>query len=108
MAPIILSNLTKETLFKYSDAQLKASAKPEEFDKLFKMFSKLGRFKEYKESMGQAHISITNKGKSIYGKYVAKVDFETGPATLKITTVKKGSNWKIFNFHIDSMALLNQ
>jgi len=42
--------LNKETLFQYADDQFKNSAKPEEYEKIFNWFAKLGKFKKYKES----------------------------------------------------------
>lgn len=108
VTPIILSNLKKETLFQYADEQLKNSVKPEEFEKIFNWFTKLGKFKEYKESKGQATISITPKsGKVITGYYEAQAEFETGPATIKVTTIKRGNDWKIIGFHINSTTLAN-
>ena len=109
VTPIILSDLNKETLFKYASDELKNSASQIEFDKIFNFFTKLGRFKEYKGSMGQANISVTTeKGKQITGRYEAQAEFEKGPATIKITTLKKNDKWQIIGFHINSMALVNE
>ena len=106
ITPVILSNLTKETFFQYADEQLKNSATPEKFEKIFNWLSKLGEFKEYKGSSGQANISITPEtGKLITGHYEAQAEFETGPATVKITIIKRGNKWKIIGFNINSMAL---
>ena len=58
VAPIILSNLNKDTLFRYASDELRNSASSEEFDKIFNWFSKLGQFKEYKGSSGQANILV--------------------------------------------------
>ena len=108
VTPKLLSNLTKDTLFQYASEELKNSAPAEEFDKIFAWFDKLGEFKEYKCSNGQANISVTTEnGKQITGYYEAQVEFEKGPATIKITTIKKGDNWEIIGFHINSMALAN-
>jgi len=109
VAPIILANLSKETLFEYADDQLKNSVKPEEFEKMFNWFSKLGNFVEYKEPKGQANISITTEsGKVITGYYEVFAEFETGPATVRIIIIKRGNDWKIIGFHINSPALFNQ
>jgi hypothetical protein len=86
VTPKILANLKKETLFQYASKELKNSASPEEFDKIFDWFAKLGRFKEYKGSNGQANISLTTEqGKQITGNYQAQAEFENGPATIQIT-----------------------
>jgi len=109
VVPIILSNLNKETLFQYASDELKNSASSEQFDKIFNWFGKLGQFKEYKGSTGQANILVmAGRGKQITGLYEAKAEFESGPATVKIATTKKENAWHIIGFHINSMALLNQ
>ena len=107
-SPIILANLNKETLFKYASDELKNSASPEDVDKIFTWFIKLGQFKEYKGSKGQTNISVTTeKGKQITGVYQAQAEFEKGPATINITAIKKGDKWQVLGFHINSMALAN-
>jgi len=109
VTPAILANLNKETLFRYASDELKNAASEEEFDKIFDFVAKLGEFKEYKGSSGQANISVTTeRGKQITGIYEAQAEFENGPATVKITTIKKGDNWQVMGFHITSMALLNE
>jgi hypothetical protein len=108
VTPKILANLNKENLFQYASDELKNSASPEEFDKIFNWFAKLGPFKEYKGANGQANISITTeRGKQITGVYEAQAEFEKGPATIKITVIKKGDNWQVIGFNIKSMALAN-
>ena len=100
VVPIILTDLNKETLFQYASDELKNSASPEQFNRIFYWFSKLGQFKEYKGSKGEATLSVTiGKGKQITGCYEAKAEFESGPATIKITTIKKEKMvGKSFNF----------
>lgn len=106
VTPKILVNLTKETLFEYASSELKNSASPEEFDRIFKWFEKLGQFKEYKGSSGQAVISLTSeRGKQITGTYLAQVEFENGSATVQIVIIKKKNHWSIMGFHVNSMAL---
>jgi hypothetical protein len=48
VTPKILANLSKETLFLYASDELKRTATPEDFDKIFKLFAKLGQFKQYR------------------------------------------------------------
>ncbi len=108
ITPKILSRLNKDTLFQYASYELKSSASSEEFDKMFDRLGKLGQFKEYKGSDGPLNISVsTEEGKQITGLHEAQAEFENGPATIKITTIKEGDNWKVISFHIDSMALEN-
>lgn len=107
--PLILADLDQSTLFKYASPELIESASQEEFNKLFKWFKRLGEFKEYKESTGQANMSYTtHSGKIISGQYVAKVEFETGPATVNIAIVKRDGRWLINGFRIYSKAFIQE
>jgi len=106
VAPKILADLRTETLLTYASDELKNAVKPEDMDRLFAWFRKLGRFKEYKGSKGEAKISLTTQaGKVITGQYVAQAEFDTGPAQVQIVTVKKGDKWFVQMFGINSAAL---
>ena len=106
VTPKVLADLRKETLLIYASDELKSAVKPEEMDKLFTWFKKLGQFKEYKGSTGQANISLTTQaGKVITGQYLAQAEFDTGPAQVQIVTVKKGDKWFVQMFRVNSMAL---
>lgn len=106
VTPIILANLNKETLFKYASEELKNAPFQ---DVLFDSFAKLGQFKEYKGSNGQTNVSVTTtKEKQITGVYQAEAEFETGPATINITTIKRGDDWQIIGFKISSTALAGE
>ncbi len=103
VTPIILANLNKETLFKYASEELKDAPFQ---DTMFALFAKLGQFREYKGSNGQTDISgTTTEEKQITGLYHAQAEFESGPATIKLSIIKKGDNWKIIGFQISSAAL---
>ena len=103
VTPIILANLNKETLYKYSSEELKNAPFQ---DTMFALFARLGQFKEYKGSNGQTNISDTSaKEKDITGVYQAEAEFETGPATIKLTIIKRGDKWQIIGFNISSAAL---
>ena len=107
VTPIILADLRKDTVLKYASDDLKKISKPEDLDKLFAWFKRLGTFQKYNGSTGQAHISMTTQsGKVISGQYIADADFDTGPAQIKIVTIKKGDEWFIQMFNIGSMALV--
>lgn len=109
VTPIILADLNKETLFKYASDQLKSAVSDEEMDKIFNWFKQLGEFEQYNGSTGQAIVSVTTEnGKQIRGQYKAFAEFSTGPATIKISTIKVGNDWKIIGFNINSMALINK
>ncbi len=107
VTPIILADLNQKTLFKYADEELKKSVSAEDFKKIFKFFGRLGKFKKYEGSTGQANISVTTtSGKVITGRYAANAEFEKGPATVRITVIKRNTGWKILGFYINSKAFL--
>ncbi len=109
VTPEILSSLSKDKLFEYANDELKTSGTDEQFQKMFAYFGKLGAFKKCGESKGQARIFVTPKtGERITGEYIAQADFEKGPATIKIATVKTQGKWYIWGFHIDSMVFADQ
>lgn len=108
VTPIILSQPQKETLFRYASDELKNSASSEQFDKTFSQFGKLGQFKEYKGSNGQARIlATTGKRKQIAAFYDAEAEFATGPVAIRIVTIKKETGWQIVGFHINTIAPAN-
>lgn len=108
VTPRILSSLNRDTLFQYASEELKNSASPEEFDKIFSWFGKLGKFIRYNGSNGQATISVTSQaGRQVTGAYSAQAEFESGPATVKVSVIQKGDAWKVMGFRINSMALAN-
>jgi len=108
VTPIILSRLNKETLFQYASDDLKNSGSSEEIDRIFNRLGKLGQFKEYKGSSGQARILVSKgKRKQITGLYEAKAEFGSGTATIKITTIRKENGWQIAQFRINTEAQTN-
>ena len=55
---------------------------------------------------GQANISLNEAGKTITAYYEANASFEKGDAIIKVTSIKRGEEWKIYGFHINSNALI--
>ena len=106
--PVILADLRKETFLKYASPELANSVSAEQFDKIFSWFKKLGRLKEYKKSAGKVYYPLyrTQSDKSIRGRYVAHVEFESGPAQVQIGLVRKADKWQIHEFRINSPALI--
>ncbi len=102
VVPLICANLNMDTMSKYASKELLSSATPEKFEITFIWFKGLKEFKEFKESSGQAYMSV---GKPVTGRYTAKVEFETGPAIVHILVIKKSENWKVQSFKIQSPAL---
>jgi hypothetical protein len=107
VVPKILTDLSKDILFQYASDELKGSATGEEFDRMFHWFGQLGKFKEYKESKGQAKMFVSpQSGKQITGEYVAQAEFENGPATIIVNTIKTAGKWQIKGFRINSMVFV--
>ena len=103
VTPIILANLNKETLYQYASEEFKTAPFQ---DAMFAMFARLGQLREYKGSNGQTNVSDTSANeKDITGVYQAEAEFETGPAIIKLTIIKRGDRWQIIGFNISSAAL---
>jgi hypothetical protein len=107
VVPKVCADLRMETLSTYATPELLNSATPAESEKLFKWFKRLGEFKECKKSWGQVRVFSTSRdGDSMIGEYTAEVEFETGPAQVRIAAVKRGDVWKIRAFNIKSRAFV--
>lgn len=107
--PVICSSFDPATFNRYASPELLKTASPEEMAKLFVWFRQLGKFKGVMDASGDSNISITTgSGKVVTAKYLAKVEFETGPATIEIVLIKRDDGWKYRLFKINSMALMPQ
>jgi len=106
VTPIILTAMDKETLFTYADQELIDSASTDEFEKIFSWFRTLGQLQDYKGCTGQANINLNETGKTITAYYEANASFEKGDAIIKVTSIKRGEEWKIYGFHINSTAFI--
>ena len=105
--PVICSSFDEQTFRKAASPELLKAASPEELTKILIWFKRLGRFDRVVEVKGDSNISfMLGSGKSITAKYWAKVEFETGPATIQIVLVKREDGWKYRLFTINSMALM--
>jgi len=107
IVPIICADLNVETLTKYASEEMLNSVTREKFDALFRLFRKLGGYTKFNGSSGEASMLFTlEDGKLITAEYVADVEFETGPAKVKVMAVRRGEGWKLMEFMISSPALL--
>lgn len=105
VTPNILGDMTKEAFFTYASDEFKAAMKPDEFEKILKVYRKLGPLRLYKGAKGTVNMTVDSKnGKIVVGQYIAEAEFDRGPARLQIVTVKKGDQWFIQGFKIDSPA----
>jgi len=89
--------------------EFKAAVKDDDLEKLGKMFRRLGNFKSYNGAKGQANMSVTTQnGKVISAAYIAKADFESGPAEIRLSLIKHGSQWQLLGLNINSRIFLEQ
>lgn len=106
--PAIVSQWNQQELLNRVSPEFMEATKDGDLDKLFTMFSKLGAFQKYNGAEGQANISVTSKnGKVTTAAYVAKADFEKGPAEIQVTLIKHADKWQILGFRINSKVFLD-
>ena len=84
IVPIIFSDFNEDTLFEYSSVELIESTSQEASDKLSTHIKTLGKYRSLKESKSDLQINYSGKREEITAKYVAQVEFETGPAEVLI------------------------
>lgn len=106
--PAIVSQWNKQELVNRASPEFMAATKGGDLDKLYVMFSKLGAFQKYNGAEGQANMSVTSKdGKVTTAVYVAKADFEKGPAEIQVTLIKHAEKWQILGFHVNSRVFFD-
>jgi hypothetical protein len=105
--PLIVSNWDEQALLSRASPEFTQAVDKENLDKLYFMFWKLGKFRNYEGSKGQSYMSMTTEnGKSVTAVYVCKATFDAGPADIKVTLVKHGEKWEIAGFRVDSEVFL--
>ncbi|MCG6937108.1 MAG: hypothetical protein LJE83_02900 [Gammaproteobacteria bacterium] len=105
VTPVILAAMNRQTLFKYADDKLINSATPDEIDRIFNWFGSLGELRKYDGASGNANVSFSTSGISFTANYEAKATFDKGEAVIKVSTIRRGGEWKISAFSIRSSAL---
>lgn len=107
--PAIVSQWDMAELQKRASPELSVAVKEGDVEKLFAMFRRLGKLKEYKGSKGDARISVTTEhGKVISAAYVANAEFEAGPGEITMSLIKHGDQWQILGIHVNSEVFLQQ
>lgn len=105
--PVLCSTFDLDTFQKHSSPELLKAAPPEELAKILIWFKRLGQFGRVVDVTGASNVSfVLGSGKVVTAKYRAKVEFETGPASIEIVLVKRDDGWRYRLFTINSMALL--
>jgi hypothetical protein len=108
--PPVISTWSKEELLKRSSPQLLkiVDEKPEQLDRLFKKFAKLGSVQSLGEAKGSANISYGSKnGKVISAAYIVTAKFTNGEGRISIRLIQSpAGEWQFLAFHIDSPVFL--
>jgi hypothetical protein len=100
--PAIVAVWSKEALLDRATPELRANARPEDLRSLFDWASRLGPFVAYDGAMGDSNMSFMLGGSgTVSARYVAKVRFRDGTATIRIVLVKRDGKWLINSFHIE-------
>ena len=105
--PAIVKNWDMTEMLSRTSPEFSKATKTEDLEKLWIMFRKLGAMKIYKGSKGESNQMINlPQGTTITAKYSADVEFENGPAQILITIIKRGDDWQILGFKVNSSAIL--
>jgi hypothetical protein len=109
--PLILSSWDAQELLSRASPEFMQSTTQDELDKAFIfMRHKFGMMRSYQDCDGTTYINdsifSSHSGRAITAAYTAKVIFDAGPADIKIWLVKRGDQWQIKAFHIESDVLL--
>ncbi len=105
--PVVCSEFDPEAFGKLASPELRKVLPPTEMAKLFKWYSRLGKFKRIVDAKGEANVSIANwSEKSITARYAIKAEFATGHANIEVVLVKREDEWKYLLLMINSPVLL--
>jgi hypothetical protein len=107
--PAIVSDWDIKELEQRTSPEFKSVLKDGDLEKLFGMFRRLGKLKEFKGCKGASNISFTSEhGKVVSAAYVGSTEFEAGPAEIQLSLIKHGDQWQILGFRVNSKAFLEQ
>jgi len=107
--PAIISNWEIKELEQRASPEFTAVTKDADLEKLFIMYQRLGKLKEYKGCKGEANISVTPEhGIVISAVYVGNAEFDASLAEIKLSLIKHGDQWQILGFHVNAKALFEQ
>jgi len=105
--PAIVSAWDKQELLSRASPEFMQVVKSGDLDKLYGMYRRLGKLKEYQGSEGQSNMSVTSEqGKVISAAYTTKAIFDSGPASIKILIIKHGDKWQILKLYVESEVFL--
>jgi hypothetical protein len=105
--PLIVTDWDQQALQTRISSEFKAVLKPGDLEGWFTVYRKLGKLKRYVGSRGDANVSVTTQqGKVITGRYLVQAEFETGPAEIAVTLVKREGQWQIMGFRVKADVLM--
>jgi hypothetical protein len=103
----VTSTWEPKELEKRASAEFKSVTTPVKIKEIFGLYAKLlGKLKTHQAPNGEANISVINGRKQISAKYYAQAEFDSGPANIEITMVKRDNAWWITGFNINSDAFI--
>lgn len=108
VAPAIVRAWSAEALVAQASPELLSVAPREKIAALLEVFARrLGALERYGGASRQHYfVTFTLEGPVVTMLYTADAAFEKGPATLRVRTVRRGGQWKLVEFYVQSDALL--
>ena len=104
-----LSGLNAEVVKSLLAPSVLKVTKDEDLEKLMKWFSKLGDLKDIEEPQ---FVNVTTSATVVHGKqtivtYSIPAHYQNGDATITMRLLEVGEGFKVYQFHLASMALIN-
>ena len=98
--PAIISDWDITELQKRASPELDETADYDDVEEYFGSLQQLGKFQEYKGSIGDSNITISLSGYEITADYTASADFEAGSVELQISLIRHNGLWQILDFKV--------
>jgi len=98
--PAIVSDWDVSELQKRASPELDESVDYDDVEEYFGSLQQLGKFQEYKGSVGDSNITISLSGYEITADYTANADFEAGSVEMQITLIRHNGQWQILDFKV--------
>ncbi|MBF0569323.1 MAG: hypothetical protein HQL18_00905 [Candidatus Omnitrophica bacterium] len=106
IVPQIMAKWDTKAFLAQCAPELQQISPKEQVDGMFKTLpEKLGAWKRYVGSKGEASINLTPQGKFVTAEYVAEADFEKANALFLLRLTLTGNQWKLTDFRVDSPVL---
>jgi hypothetical protein len=98
--PAIVSDWDVMELQKRASPELDESVDYDDVEEYFGSLQQLGKFQEYKGSVGDSNITISLSGYEITADYTANADFEAGSVEMQISLIRHNGQWQILDFKV--------